>query len=65
MRAWRAGAGRLLLGVFVLNGALNALWSFLFFTWRRPDWALVEVVPLWLSILAMIWLTARHDRVAA
>lgn len=65
MRAWRAGAGRLLLGVFVLNGGLNALWSFLFFTSRRPDWALIEIVPLWLSILAMIWLAARHDRVAA
>ena len=65
MRAWRAGARGLLLGVFVLNGLLNALWSFLFFTWQRPDWALVELVPLWLSILAMILLTARHDRVAA
>lgn len=65
MRAWRAGARGLLLGVFVLNGVLNALWSFLFFTWQRPDWALLEIIPLWLSILAMILLTARHDRVAA
>jgi tryptophan-rich sensory protein len=40
--------------LFVLNGGLNIAWSLLFFRWRRPDWALVEVVPLWLSILALI-----------
>ena len=65
MRLWRAGVRGLLVPVFVLNGLLNALWSFLFFTFQRPDWALLEVVPLWLSILAMIVLAARHDRVAA
>lgn len=65
MRAWRAGARGLLLGVFLVNGGLNVLWSFLFFTLRRPDWALIEIVPLWLSILAMILIAARHDRVAA
>ena len=65
MRLWRAGARGAVLAVFVLNGLLNALWSFLFFTSQRPDWALLEVVPLWLSILAMILLAARHDRVAA
>jgi TspO/MBR family len=27
-------------------------WSPLFFTMRRPDWALVEVVFLWASVLA-------------
>ena len=48
--------------VFVVNGALNALWSLLFFTLRRPDWALWEIIPLWLSILAMILLAGRHDR---
>lgn len=65
VRAWRAGAGAALLVAFAVNGALNALWSLLFFTLRRPDWALLEIVPLWLSILAMILLAARHDRGAA
>ena len=44
----------LTIGLFAVNGLLNVLWSVLFFTLRRPDWALIEVVPLWLSILAMI-----------
>jgi translocator protein len=44
----------LILGLFVLNGVLNVLWSPLFFKLRRPDWALTEVPLLWLSILLPI-----------
>lgn len=55
---WRAapddGARTLVVALFLLNGALNILWNVLFFTLKRPDWALVEVVALWLSILAPI-----------
>lgn len=54
--AWRAapdeGARTLVVALIVLNGALNVLWNVLFFTLKRPDWALAEVVALWLSILA-------------
>jgi tryptophan-rich sensory protein len=56
--AWRSattGAERhALLALFALNGVLNAGWSALFFKMRRPDWALIEVVPLWLSIDALM-----------
>jgi translocator protein len=48
------GDRSLILGLFVLNGVLNVLWSPLFFKLRRPDWALVEVPLLWLSILLPI-----------
>lgn len=41
--------------LILLNLILNALWSLLFFTWRRPDWALYEVVLLWLSIVALMY----------
>ena len=57
--AWNAPAAtdsqraRLLVAA-VTNGALNALWSALFFAFRRPDFALVEVLALWLSIAALI-----------
>ncbi len=47
-----------LIGLFALNGFLNILWSLLFFRFHRPDWALIEVVALWLSVLALavaIW----------
>ena len=40
--------------LFALQLVLNFLWSWLFFGQRRPDLALVEIVILWVSILAMI-----------
>ena len=55
--AWDAASPaqrQVLLGLFVLNSALNVLWSPLFFKWRRPDWALYELVPFWLSIAAIV-----------
>ncbi|MCZ8181805.1 MAG: tryptophan-rich sensory protein [Beijerinckiaceae bacterium] len=55
---WRdapgADARRMLIVVYAVNAVLNIVWSFLFFKFRRPDWALGELVFLWLSILAMI-----------
>ena len=44
--------------LFLANGLLNIAWSPLFFTLKRPDWALIEVPFLWLSILAPIVLLA-------
>jgi len=58
-------ARRRILGAFGLNGALNVLWSWIFFRWRSPDWALAEVVLLWLSIVLLIRVSARIDRFAA
>ena len=43
-----------MVALFLVNGALNIVWSLLFFKWRRPDWALIEVAPLWLSILVLM-----------
>lgn len=56
--AWRRSRSederqRILL-LFAANGTLNVLWSLLFFTLKRPDWALWEVGALWLSIVALI-----------
>jgi tryptophan-rich sensory protein len=53
-----------LLGLFALNGFLNVLWSLLFFRLHRPDWAMIEVTLLWLSIVALIIFVARHSRLA-
>ena len=55
----------LLVAVYVINGVLNNYWSFLFFRSRRPDFALVEVGALWLSILAMILILRPLSTVAA
>ena len=51
-----AASGPRLLALFALNGALNVLWSVLYFRFKRPDWSLIELVFLWLSIL---WLAVE------
>ena len=43
-----------LLALFAVNASLSAAWSSLFFKLRRPDWALIEVLAFWLSIVALI-----------
>jgi translocator protein len=40
------------LGLFVFQLVLNALWSYLFFGLHQPAVAFVEIVVLWLAILA-------------
>lgn len=44
----------LILSLYGANIVLHMAWSPLFFNLRRPDWALIEVPFLWLSILALI-----------
>ena len=67
--AWRAAPGRStrewIVGLFALNGSLNVFWSLLFFRLRRPDWALVEVAGLWLSIAILIVFMGRFSRTAS
>lgn len=59
-----ARARRIVLFSYLANGALNVLWSALFFKLRRPDWALWQVVTLWLSILVLIRLATGRSTVA-
>jgi tryptophan-rich sensory protein len=51
--------------IFGLQLALNILWSFLFFGLHSPFYALVEIVFLWLSILATILAFWRISKPAA
>lgn len=65
-RAWRSAARPTLVnGVFAGQLALNALWSQLFFGWRRPDLALIEIGVLWAAVVATVLVFAREDRGAA
>ena len=48
-----------------LNGLLNLGWSPLFFKLKRPDWAIIEVIPFWLSILALLLFAAPFSPTAA
>ena len=67
--AWRdacSGSQReWVIALFALNGFLNVLWTTLFFALRRPDWALIEVTLLWLSILLPIIVFWRFARPAS
>ncbi len=66
---WRAARSQVtrewIIGLFALNGFLNILWSLLFFRFQRPDWALIEVAPFWLSIAALILVFWRVSRTAS
>ncbi|RIA56710.1 TspO/MBR family protein [Dichotomicrobium thermohalophilum] len=65
--AWRAADGvsrEWIIGLFALNGTLNVLWTVLFFRLQRPDWALIEVVFLWLSVLALLVYLGRFSKLA-
>ena len=67
--AWHASnqarQRRTLLALFATNAALNVLWSTVYFQWHRLDWALVELVFLWLSIVALMWHVRGHARASA
>jgi tryptophan-rich sensory protein len=65
---WRAApsfATRLALGLFLVQLAVNALWSWLFFAWQMGGWAFAEVLLLWALIAATIVAFWRHSRLAA
>jgi benzodiazapine receptor len=54
-----------LIELFALNAVLNIAWSPLFFKLRRPDWAFIELLPFWLSILALMIFIAGIWPIAA
>ena len=64
-RAPSRAARETMLALFAANGFLNVLWSLLYFRLHRPDWSLIEVPFLWLSVLLLIVLLARFAKVAA
>jgi tryptophan-rich sensory protein len=64
---WRSGGfgeQRVALGLFLTQLGLNALWSWLFFTWRLGGLAFAEIVMLWVCIFATLILFWRVRRVA-
>ncbi len=66
--AWPAasdGQRRVYLIAWAVNLAANVWWSVLFFRRQRPDWALREVVLLWLTIVGVMIATWPADPRAA
>lgn len=50
--------------IFGVQFVFNLAWSWLFFAQHRPDWAFLDIVVLWLSIVAMLVTFWRIDRPA-
>lgn len=66
-RVWLHGGWarqKAVLGLFLLQGALNALWTPLFFGLQQPGWALAEILVLLAAILATMREFWRVDRTA-
>ncbi len=62
-RGFRAAGGAL--GLFLLQLAVNALWTWLFFHWHLGALALAEILLLWALILATAWGFGRVRPLAA
>lgn len=50
---------------FVVNGILNAYWSYLFFVQHQVGWAIVEMIGLEITVLILIWLMWKRVRWSA
>ncbi len=67
--AWRstgdAAAHASIVILFAVNGMFHFLWSPIFFTARRPDIALIEVVFLWISVAMLVFGLAPYSTTAS
>ncbi len=66
---WKRGLDdkkvKIALGIFIGQLALNTLWSIIFFGLHSPAGAFLEIIFLWLAILATIIAFAKISRAAA
>jgi translocator protein len=54
---WKEGRKpdiRRALSLYLLQLALNALWTWVFFAWRLGGWALAEIIVLWVFIVLTV-----------
>jgi tryptophan-rich sensory protein len=52
-------------GLFFFQLTLNAAWSVLFFFFHRPVWSMIDLVALWITILAMMYEFSKRSKWAA
>ena len=66
---WNKGYGnrkfRITIALFLLNGALNALWSFLFFGLHFVGAAILEMIALEISTVCLLVLVRPTSRLAS
>lgn len=51
--------------IFTIQILLNLAWSFIFFKFHLLGWALVEIILIWISIIAMIIIFYKINKAAA
>ncbi len=51
--------------IFAVQLILNIAWSWIFFRWHQIGWAMFEIVALWATILATIFVFLRFSRLSA
>jgi benzodiazapine receptor len=66
---WRKGLKRkgakIALGIFIIQLALNTLWSVIFFGLHSPGGAFVEIIFLWIAIVLTIIAFSKISKAAA
>lgn len=50
---------------FIANLFLNVVWSVIFFGMQNPQWAFVELILLWLSIVLLIFETRKINKTSS
>ncbi len=69
LNAWwnapNARVSQTVISLFALNSFLSITWSLLFFRLERPDFALLDLMALWLSILVIMIYCAKFARTAS
>ena len=65
-RVWerRLQSANYALLLFIIQLGLNMLWSYLFFGLQRPEIALIEIIILWVAILATTIVFFKLDKIA-
>jgi translocator protein len=65
---WKKGLNnkgvKIALDIFILQLILNTFWSIIFFGLESPGWAFVEIIFLWVAILATVIAFARVSKPA-
>lgn len=64
-KGWVRRDVRIAIAVFIGQLVLNTLWSFLFFGLHSPGTAFIEILILWLAIIATILVFGRVSKLAA
>ncbi len=55
----------LVAGLFILNGAVNALWSYIFFAAHNLALAAADAAFIWLTVLALVVLSWPRSRASS